>query len=231
MSDVGACLIITPMLGRPESVAPLLASLEGTDDCRVLFICSPGDEPTIEACQKSGVETIIHDRPQGPGDYASKVNKAYRESVEPLLFLGASDLRFHSGWLAAAQMRLIAQIGIVGTNDMANPRVKSGQHSTHSLVTRRYADLGIIDGPGILYEGYEHNFCDDEMVETAQHRRAFAFAMNSQVEHFHPLWKTAPMDATYELALAGFHQDKAKFLRRRQLWGNRRHNHSVIRGA
>lgn len=221
MSDPEAVLIIVPMYGRPESVGSLLASLEGTQGCRVLFVCSPGDEPTIEACQQSGSETVIHDRPQGSGDYASKVNKAYRESDEPLLFLGASDLKFHPGWLDAAKSKLVGQIGVVGTNDLANPHVKAGRHSTHSLVTRHYADLGIIDGPGILCEKFEHNFCDNEMVETAQHRRAWAFAMDSRVEHFHPLWKTAPMDATYTLALAGFHRDKAIFLSRRHLWGGR----------
>lgn len=213
------CLIIVPMLGRPQFVAPLLASLAGTDDCRILFVCSPGDDETIETCQRSGADTIIHDRPQGPGDYASKVNRAYRESVEPLLFLAAGDLRFHPGWLTAARAKLVGRIGVVGTNDMGNPRVKAGQHSTHSLVSRRYADLGIIDGPGILFEGYEHNWCDNELVETARHRRAWVFAANSRVEHLHPSWGKGPTDEIYRLGRDGFDRDRTIFRGRRRLWG------------
>ena len=214
-------LIIAPMLGRPDSVAPFLASLEGTDGCRVVFVCSPGDNPTIEACRQSGSETIIHDRPQGPGDYASKINKAYRQSEEPLLFLGAGDLRFHPGWLTAARSKLVGRIGVVGTNDMGNPRVKAGQHSTHSLVTRLYADLGTIDGPGILHEGYEHNWCDNELVETARHRRSFVFAAASRVEHLHPAWGKGLNDPIYDLGRDGFQRDKLKFSTRRRLWSGR----------
>ena len=46
---------------------------------------------------------------------------------------------------------------MVGTNDLTNKRTIRGRHSTHSLVTRDYADLGTIDGqPGPLFQGYHH---------------------------------------------------------------------------
>lgn len=157
----------------------------------------------------------------GDGDYARKVNLAYRESAEPYLFLGADDLNFHEGWDTEALR--FSDHGVVGTNDLHNPRVLAGRHSTHSLVSRRYADeYGIIDGPGILCEKYSHQWVDDELVATAQARGEFHFCAESVVEHLHPFFGLAERDATYEKALAATRADGAIFRSRRRLWARGR---------
>lgn len=109
---------------------------------------------------------------------------------------------------------------MVGTNDLGNPRVLRGVHATHSLVTRRYVDQhGTIDEPGkVLHEGYWHEFCDDEFVETSWKRKAWAFAADSVVEHLHPAWGKAPMDDLYAQEPRRMRQGRRLFLHRRRLW-------------
>lgn len=212
-----ACAILVPVLNRPARVAPLIESIrQATPEAhRILFICDPDDAPEIEAVIAAGAERLMV-----AAGYAGKINAGVRATTEPLLFLAADDLVFHPGWLEKATARLVRRIGVVGTNDLANPRVIAGTHATHSLVTRDYVErFGTIEQRGIaLHEGYGHNWVDDEFVGTARHRNAFAFAADSIVEHRHPTWGTAPIDATYEKGQATFFEDRRLFRRRRSLW-------------
>ena len=207
------------MLGRPHRVAPLLASIEAATPTpfRVLFICTPGDT-AVPAVIAAGAEHITVD--YAKGDYARKINAGARHTTEPLIFTAACDLKFHPGWLEAATAKLTDRIAVVGTNDLGNPRVLSGVHSTHTLVTRDYVErFGTIDEPGkVLHEGYWHEFCDDEMVETSWFRNAWAFAADSVVEHLHPAWGKAPTDDLYDNQGIRQRQGRRLFLQRRPMW-------------
>lgn len=208
------------MLGRPHQVKPLLASLWDTTPCvAVLFLLNPNDVQVQAEVSRYGQrwEPVAY---QPSGDYARKINHGLTVTTEPLLFLGADDLRFHPGWFAAATRRLTPGIGVVGTNDLGNPRVLRGEHSTHSLVTRAYAqDHGTIDEPGkILHEGYPHEYVDDELIETAQHRGMFAAALDSHVEHLHPNWGKANTDPMYGQQQIRMRRGRPIYLRRKQLW-------------
>jgi hypothetical protein len=204
------------MLGRPGTVQPLVESIGDSAD--VLFICSPHDT-TTDACRATGRDVLTVGWEPGPGDYARKINAGYRVTDDPLLFLGACDLRFHPGWLDAAKTKLTDGIGVVGTNDLGNARVIRGEHATHSLVTRAYADLGTIDGqPGILHEGYHHEYVDDELVGTAKHRQAWAFAPDSVVEHLHPSWGKAPTDHLYDAQRLRMAASWRDYRNRRRMW-------------
>lgn len=218
MTDV---VVLVPMLGRAHRVPKLLQSLGDTaPDARPLFLLSPGDDDVHAAVAAEGADHLTVDGPY-PGDYARKINAGLRASTEPLLFLGADDLRFHPGWLEAATAKLTPGIGVVGTNDLGSPRVMKGDHATHSLVTRDYAEqFGTIDEPGIiLHEGYPHEFVDDELVETAKHRNAWAFAADSHVEHMHPAWSKAPMDRMYAQQRVRMAKGRPLYQERRRLWG------------
>jgi hypothetical protein len=213
--------VLIPMLGRPHTVAPLVRSLrENTPEPhRAVFICSPDDRAVHDAVRSEGLEPLVVTWPPGRADYQKKINLGYRKTTDPLIFTGACDVTFHYRWLTRAILKLGPGIGVVGTQDKGNPRVLAGQHATHSLVTREYADLGTIDGqPGILSEVYDHSFCDDELVGTAKHRKAWAFAHESIVEHNHPSWSKAPMDEVYLKGRAQFRRDALLSRRRRTLW-------------
>jgi hypothetical protein len=207
-------VILVPMLGRPQHVAPLLATIEATvPNAEVLFLCSPQDWAVLDEI-KSADRSYVEVPYYPVGDYARKINRGVFATTHSLIFLGASDLAFYPNWFEHAIEHLHPGIGVVGTNDLGNARVIAGTHSTHSLVTREYAALGTIDArEKLLHEGYHHEFVDDEFIETARFRQAFEMAPESIVEHLHPNWGKATTDPLYDQQ------------RRRMAYGHRLYNH------
>lgn len=221
----GSVAILVPVLNRPQNVARLLASLE---DCspadraavgRVLFVADEGDERELAALADAGADWITV--PDGT-NYATKINRGHDATTEPLLFLAADDLRFRPHWLERALEHLDdPAIAVVGTNDLCNPRVMTGVHSTHSLVRRSYIadESGVVDEPGkVLHEGYRHEYCDDEFVQTAQARGRYSHAFDALVEHLHPLNGKAEDDATYRLGRGRTAESRRLFRQRRRKW-------------
>lgn len=190
---------------------------------RLLFVCSPNDTEELREIHAARADHITLDRKPGPGDYARKVNLGYQRSTEPYIFTGADDLNFHPGWDTASLSKMVDGIGVVGTNDLGNPKVLKGEHSTHSLVARWYADQhGTIDRSGLIYHpGYPHEFVDDEFCETARYRNMWAFAEDSIVEHLHPHWGKGSSDALYAQAPRRLSQGRRIYRSRQHLWGAR----------
>lgn len=230
--------IVIPVLGRPEQIANVVASIDASTSVghRVLFMCSPSDQVGIDACRSvdSRQYLYIHVVEWKPGkaDFARKTNLGFDETDEPFVFLGATDLRFRSGWDHAA-LRVAEETGagVIGTDDMGNGLVRAGKHATHPLVRRSYIEeLGgtFDEEPGVVYaECYDHQAVDNELVFVAQERGQWAFARGSKVEHLHPLWRKSPMDATYEKALARGREDIRLFGERRADWTARRERSRV----
>jgi hypothetical protein len=214
-------VVLVPVLRRPHRAAPVsISAHRWTPGARVLFICTEGDDDMIQAARDTKDDVLVLPGPRRPGDYARKINTGYRGTWEPLMFLGADDLEFHEGWFAAVTAELRPGVGVVGTNDLGSQRVMAGDHSTHSLVTREYADEhGTADEHGaILHEGYDHEYVDDELVGTAKSRGAWAFAEYARVEHLHPDWGKAPVDDLYAAQRNRMRRSRALFERRRHLW-------------
>jgi hypothetical protein len=220
--------ILIPVLGRPGNAEPVYRSaVENTvNEHTVYFICSPGDTEQIAACEATGARVLVMRFPAGKADFARKINTAFDATDEPWLFQGADDIVFGHGWdrhcLLAAER---AQAGVVGTNDLGNPLVKRGHHSTHTLFSRAYVEEyggGTIDNTGRVFsEVYDHEFTDNEFCQTAMARGQWAFAQRAVVEHMHPHWGKAEMDATYEKATRASAEGKALFQRRMRLVRNR----------
>lgn len=232
--------VIVPVLRRPHRAAPLFDSFAAATPLgRLVFICSPDDLAERDACLAvPDADVIVTNWPGGtPGDWAKKINLGYRHTTQPWLLCGADDLVFHHSWFENALAAVGgdgAKIGVVGTNDLANPRVTARKHSTHPLVARWYADrVGTLPwdtgggkmggGAGhVVVECYSHNFVDNEVVGYAKAMRAWRFAERSWVEHQHPSWGTAPSDAVYTLGRAGWDRDRALHRSRARMWEDRR---------
>ncbi|MEX5637406.1 hypothetical protein [Parafrankia sp. FMc2] len=219
--------VLVPMLGRTHRVRPLLDSIRATvPDAEVLWLCTPTDREVLAELHRLAMarpmdDSTVVEVPFAKGDYARKINEGYRRTSRPLLFLAACDLKFHPGWYQAARAQLTTGIGVVGTNDLGSPRVTAGEHATHSLVTRVYADRpgATADRAGeVLHEGYWHEFVDDELVQVARVRGAWAFAADSHVEHLHPDYDKAPSDALYRRRRPRMRQGAALFRQREPLW-------------
>lgn len=222
--------VIVPMLGRPESVQALcdtvFCSQEEGYDLRLTFVASESDEEVIEALHRSMEDFIVLPGEPESGDYARKINTAYDALEAPWMLLGASDIALHKGWVSAAvDLGEEYGAGVVGTNDMGNPAVQKGLHSTHPVVRRAYVEEygGGWDGPGIVYhEGYGHQYVDTELVTAAQARGRWVFCHDAKVEHLHPFWNKGTMDETYKRGLASSASDAKLFQSRsRSLGGHR----------
>jgi glycosyltransferase involved in cell wall biosynthesis len=209
--------ILVPVLGRAHQIEPLLASIAAAteEEYRVVFICSP-DDPTREVCLKSDADTVTV--PWGPNraDFAKKINRAYATvEEEEWYFQAATDLVFHPGWAERAlHVAQSSRCGVIGTNDLGNPMVKRGNHSTHILFSRAYIEKfgGTFDGSGAIFsEVYDHQFVDTEFVQTALFRKQFKSSLRSHVEHMHPHWGKGEMDATYEKSERSFREDARIF--------------------
>lgn len=232
---MSAILIVIPVLNRPHRAAKVVDSIRRSTDVpyRIAFVCTIGDHDQIQVSYAAlgdgftdGDDLVLQILPNDRGDYAKKINTAYREidadDEHDYVFLGADDLEFQDGWASEA-LRVAEETGagVVGTNDLANSMVTAGLHSTHSLVRRSYIDEcgGYVGGQGKVYfEGYRHNQVDVELVQTAMQRGCYAHAHNSRVKHQHPLWRTAEWDPTYRKAMEGVDEDRRLYERRRPLW-------------
>lgn len=220
--------IVVPVLARPANARPLVESVLAATQCdwELVFVCSPGDTDQIEACDElaswPNVRMLITGWPAGKADWARKCELARHATDAPYLLLGADDIRFQPGWDSAVLELFDGyDVGVVGTNDLANPSVVAGAHSTHPVVARCYADThGTIDDPDLMLpDCYWHNWVDSELVETAKARGCFAFAPDARVPHSHPIFdRSVPLDATYRLGRERYAEDRALFESRRHLW-------------
>lgn len=211
------CAVIVPVLNRPQNAKPFMDSLRASTGMATVYaIADFADEKTIEAWEAAGASIKLWGESEA-GTFAEKVNLGYEETTEPWLFIVGDDVRFRPGWLDHAQAAAGDKYHVIGTNDLGNPRVTSGEHATHLLIRRSYVDeVGASwDGPAVVcHEGYRHWFVDDEIVTAAKQRGVWAPALASIVEHLHPIHGKAESDATYRLGQSFAEQDKATFAQR-----------------
>lgn len=220
--------VLVPVLGRAHQIKSVFDSITSATRSahRVVFICSPSiaDPEAFAACKKlKKAMTLSVPWPPARSDYAMKLEFGFDNTDEPWLFQGATDLVFYDGWdIHALRAAERTHCGVIGTNDLGNPLVKRGRHSTHSLISREYIETynGTADNTGKIFsKAYDHQWTDSEFIETARLRGQFAFSKRSIVEHFHPHWGKAEMDETYEKAHRETTRDQKLFIRRRAVVG------------
>lgn len=222
--------ILVPVLNRPANAQKVVDSIRAntTVEHEIVFICSPHDIAEQDACVATGARVIAIQWEPGPGDGGMKWNAGFGLTDSEFCLLAADDLEFTPNWdIEALVVAERTGAGVIGTQDDANPTVKRGKHSTHSLVRRSYIDeVGgtFLDGPHIVYhEGYFHQFVDTELCKAAMDRGEWAFARRSVVRHHHPFFdKTVKMDSTYRKALGDASHDSALYKQRLQEWTRQR---------
>ena len=137
----------------------------------------------------------------------------------------ADDIIFVDRWLEAAVIAMAdPDVGVVGT---ADPLWPLPDHSTHSLVRRRYVEeqSGCVDLHDTVLYPYWHGFTDHELVGVAKSRRAYVYCEHSQVEHHHPGWdgmgrvrSGAALDDTYRKGNRNHRRDTVTFIQRSEQW-------------
>lgn len=214
--------VLIPVLGRPQNAARVASAIERAtvSKHRILFLCSPGDDEQVESCRQTGESVLVVPWEPTRGDYPRKMNYGFRATAGEWVFLAADDIVPRKGWDQEALALDDGDVGVIGTVDNSSWwRVTA--HSTHPLVRRSYIETlgGSLDGPGtIFHEGYDHNYCERELVGLAQYRGRYRLCRTSRIEHLHPLLGLAKADATYEKGRAHFRSDCALFLSRAKGW-------------
>lgn len=213
---------LVPIRSRYENIDRLVQSWRDTTPGELVFILGPEED-----------SAQVHDALMGyldsddnihvitaPGDtYPIKMNYGAASTASSWIFLGADDITFHPGWWEATQEARDAGYQVIGTNDLGNPRVLAGRHSTHTLVSRAYVERGTVDVPGdVVHRGYYHWFVDDELISTAKARGVWTPCLAAIVEHHHPVWGKAEVDKIYALGDEHKEEDKELFNNRRSLW-------------
>jgi hypothetical protein len=235
MSDL---VVLVPVLARPQNAAKLVLNIRTVShealQPRILFLCSKGDHEEISACEATAAETVVVPWVAGPGDWARKLEYGRAITTESYMVLAADDLCFHKEWDRNALHSFTKlDIGVLGTQDKGNPLVKRGLHSTHPIVCRGYADeFGTIDDPTKMVSTcYDHQYVDNELCQTAIARGCWHFARDVVIEHLHPAWGKAEVDATYEKGWKHGSSDNRLFVKRSRLWNKRAVAQRHIPGA
>jgi hypothetical protein len=202
--------VLVPAM-RYSNAERFMTSLRASTGLATAYAIAMDDEDEATAAWEAAGATVI----RGSGiSFASRMNHGYANTDEPWVFVVGDDVTFHAGWLDHAQAVAGDRHHVIGTNDLGNPRVTSGEHATHMLIRRSYADeVGVSwDGPkNICHEGYRHWYVDDEMVLASKQRGVWAMALGSIVEHHHPLFGKAPTDEVYELGQSSAPEDRRLF--------------------
>jgi hypothetical protein len=199
--------VIVPTM-RPQNAAPFMSSLLACGEPATVYAITDSD--TVAAWREAGAQVLVDDAVS----FAQRVNVGYRHTDEPWLFLVGDDVQFRRRWLTNARLVASRRWHVVGTNDLANPRVLAGEHATHLLVRRSYVDeVGASwDGPKVVaHEGYRHWFVDDEIVAAAKLRGVWTMARSSVVEHMHPLVGKSELDDVYEIGTRHAESDQELF--------------------
>lgn len=214
--------ILVPVLDRPHRIEPLLANIAATTPEPHEVIFATSDDATINECNRLGAWQSIDDGDTWP----NRINRLFCETEHPYVFLCADDVLFHDDWLAPllqAQLDIDYRWGYSAVGGVTVPADLHNPRGTLALVSRRYIDLygGCVDSPHVLHPGYEHNWADTELFETAKARGRHRYVPESIVEHLHhgagrP--GALPFDATYAKGQATMASGLALFRSRQPLW-------------
>lgn len=206
--------ILIPSLNRPQRLRMTTEVIHANtaEPHRILFCVSDNESKSI--LDELG-EWYLDDSDDTDRRYVTRMNKLVRHLTdEETMFFGSDDVIHHPGWLTEALKEIDAH-AVVVVNDCHN------SNGTQAVVRRDYLDKAVFDSPGDAFHGgYQHNFADNEQHFTAGKQGEYARAMESYVEHLHPLFRShnaIPWDETYRGAMNGWDHDERLFRERAAL--------------
>lgn len=225
----GRTAILIPSLGRPQYVQRVFGNIErNTPEPHLQVWCTQGWDYREKLMKLAPLPVLYDDTGMDDTRYVTRMNKMVRTFINgptvipdvEYLFFGSDDVVFHPHWLSHAMkvMKEAPDAQVVVVDDMRNPA------GTQALVDVRYLEAAVFDEPGnAFFSGYEHNFADTEMFRTAEKHGVIYRAMDSKVEHLHPLQNQGgggrPWDKTYADAQGNWHHDAALFGERMEMLG------------
>jgi hypothetical protein len=195
------CAILIPSLNRAHRLRDLVANIHATTPEPHQLLFCVGD-PDSSAILDDLDEWYLYDEEDPDKRYVTRMNKLAHIVVDQLpemrtIFFGSDDVKHHPGWLTEALFWMEKGPSVIVVNDLRN---RSG---TQALIRVEYLQEAVFDSPGdAFHSGYGHNFADTEMFTVAVNKMKLGRAMDSFVEHLHPIWgarNAMEWDSTYEV--------------------------------
>jgi glycosyltransferase involved in cell wall biosynthesis len=213
--------VVIPSKGRPAQVAQCVRRLFETTrghDVECVIVCD--EDAAFNSTMTALAETFGNDEADRMARENIRwawatlpaipaFNEGLRLSTGDVIMPGNDDLVWRDGWLTEA-LAVLETLpdgdGVVGLNDLCPiPR----NFSAFFIATRRW--LARENGGVLFCPHYHHNFPDPEVCARAIASGRYVVAEKAVVEHHHPVWGTAEMDATYRAGAAHFAEDQALY--------------------
>lgn len=208
--------ILVPTLDRPHRVMTVMENIhEVTPKPHRILWCA-SDEESIRLLRVAG-EWVLDDSSETDRRYVTRMNKLVPHVGDArTIFFGSDDVKFRPYWFESA-ISVMSRMGVsvVVPNDLHNP------NGTAALMKTSYLERAVFDAPGLAFHpGYIHNFADNEQFYTAMLQKDFAYAVDSVVEHLHPVFGgpgNIGWDDTYKNASVGWGHDETLFYKRKAM--------------
>jgi hypothetical protein len=206
-------VVLLPSANRPHNLERCLDSAIGEADVYISVMLD--DERSGDIAWGCGKVTQYFTRSQQEYEYGAVYAWNQLLSFAPHYdnyVLGADDLIFEAGWLAAAKRALtyIGGHGIVALNDGNDT---GDIYAAHWLTTKMFIDTQL---GGVMYPPmYKSWWCDREISDIAKAQNKYIYARDAVVKHKHYSFGTAPIDETYTDAMRNYQADEVTYLTRK----------------
>jgi hypothetical protein len=206
--------IFIPTLYRSHNIARVTQSIIDTTNVpyEIYFMCPEDDFETIAEIEKFGCKYWTD---TGDMRFVKRIQFMYEHTDEEWFLTGADDIVFQHGWFDAA-LEYMEYFSVISFHDECNPN----QPGTNFLIRRSYIEesSGVIDSPNtVFYQNYFHNFCDNELINTAASRYQFV-QCEGILTHYHPTIEKANWDGVYMTAQMYMNDDAHLYNSRQRLW-------------
>lgn len=213
LEDYLPCAILVPSLGRPHRLKEAAENIHLNTDLDHHIVWCVGGIHSLSILSDLG-EIFIDDTDDPDKRYVTRMNKLIGVlGAARTVFFGSDDVIHHDGWLREAITQMEQQRkAVIVVNDLRNP------NGTQALVRADYLPFLCYDDPMVAFHpGYFHNFADTEQFMTAAKMGQLGRALESRVEHLHPIYQNTvsrPWDDTYRNAFIHWNEDAETFNRR-----------------
>jgi glycosyltransferase involved in cell wall biosynthesis len=219
--------IVMPTLGRPMQMSRNVTDLINQplpSDVEMLIIAlcvQVSDAKTVNEALK--LQTLYPDESvmvsviyRNDGSTCVEgFNQGYDElrGVADWYVLGSDDQIYKPGWLKEA-LTVARETGadVIGLND---GHTNIEKYAPHFMMRDAFIEL-VLNGYMVPPE-YKTWWFDREICERAQMLNAYAPAWKAIAEHCHPDWGTAVIDDTHKAVSCYRDEDKALYLKRKEL--------------
>jgi len=185
--------LIVPTRGRPHNIKELAKSLEETNSTQTdLILVLDSDDPKLREYLSLDITSIVYPR-TGKG-MAKPLNRAsydLRKEYKYFAFMGDDHRPRTLDW----DSQFIDELDRLGTGLVYGNDLHQGERlpTAVAMTGNIVRVLGGMVPPGMI-----HLYLDNFWLKLGQDLKAITYLPDTIIEHCHPVWGTAKIDAGYQ---------------------------------